>query len=150
MICITRCKGCNIFTWKYLRASLRAQGASWWSLPWIPFRMYWGSAAAVADDWMLSHTVHFTTPYLLVLILTQVLGGILWPRMLGPRSGKDFVDRPLNLLLVDEALLTVARNLWAACLTSVMAQEVVPSCRFFPHMELHYYNYLFDQLFQVA
>ena len=70
--------------------------------------------------------------------------------MLGPRSGKDFVDRPLNLLLVDEALLTVARNLWAACLTSVMAQEVVPSCRFFPHMELHYYNYLFDQLFQVA
>ena len=82
--------------------------------------MYWGSAAAVADDWMLGHTVHFTTPYLLVLILTQVLGGILWPRMLGPRSGKDFADRPLSLLLLDEALLTVARNLWAACLTSLL------------------------------
>lgn len=30
------------------------------------------------------------------------------------RSGEDFVDRPLNVLLLDEALLREAKNVWTA------------------------------------
>ena len=37
--------------------------------------------------------------------------------MLIPRSGQDFLDRTLHVLLVDSALLTVAHRLWMACLT---------------------------------
>ena len=35
--------------------------------------------------------------------------------MLIPRSGEDFVDKPLSVLLLGQALLTVAKSL---CLTS--------------------------------
>ena len=47
----------------------------------------------------------------------QGLGGIsrpIYPMALGmliPRSGEDFLDRPLNVLLLDWALLTVAQSL---------------------------------------
>ena len=32
--------------------------------------------------------------------------------MLIPRSGKDFLDRPLNVLLLDQAPLIVTKSLW--------------------------------------
>ena len=40
--------------------------------------------------------------------------------MLIPRSGEDFLDGPLNVLLLDWALLTVAQSLWAACPPSLL------------------------------
>ena len=57
----------------------------------------------------------------------------MWLGMLIPRLGEDFVDRPLNVLLLDEALLTITKSLWTTCLTSLLLSRkrfpllVVPS-----------------------
>ena len=54
--------------------------------------------------------------------------------VLTARSGKDFFDRPLNVLLTGtrEQQPEVSRF---PALHSVMVQEIVPSC-FFPNLEL--------------
>ena len=46
--------------------------------------------------------------------------------MLVPKSGKDFIDGPLSVLLVDLALLTVAQRLWIPVLQSVMSRKRFP------------------------
>ena len=46
--------------------------------------------------------------------------------MLVPKSGKDFIDGPLSVLLVDQALLTVAQRLWIPVLQSVMSRKRFP------------------------
>ena len=57
-------------------------------------------------------------PFSLSLNFDQELRGILWlicPTVLGmliPRSGKDFGDQPLHVLLLNKALLTEAKSLW--------------------------------------
>ena len=40
--------------------------------------------------------------------------------MLILRSGEDFVDGTFNVLLPDQALLTVTKGLWATCLISLL------------------------------
>ena len=59
----------------------------------------------------------------LVLIITkvwEVLCGqfVLWRHvgMLILRSGEDFLDGTLSVLLLDQALLTVTEGLWTTCL----------------------------------
>lgn len=52
---------------------------------------------------MAGTILYFTIPFLLVLISTKVWEAVC-PVVLGmliPRSGKDFVDRPLSVLLPD-------------------------------------------------
>ena len=53
----------------------------------------------------------------------QSLGGLVWPicpmehvGMLILRSGEDFLDGTLSVLLLDQALLTVTEGLWTTCL----------------------------------
>ena len=85
------------------------------------FRVYCRSVIAVANDLILveldgGQYSLFYNPHnpLLVLISTKVWGGISWLvclMVLGiliPMSGKDFTDRPLSVLLLDWALLTIA------------------------------------------
>ena len=36
---------------------------------------------------------------------------------------------------------TVSKILWTTCLTSLLVQENIPSCCFFPYLELHCYHY---------
>ena len=40
-----------------------------------------------------------------------------------PGSGRDFADRPLGVLVLDQALLTVARGLGTTFLATPVAQE---------------------------
>ena len=67
---------------------------------------------------MIDNILYFHNPFSLSLNFHQSLGGILWPiyplalEMLIPRSGEDFVDKPLSVLLLGQALLTVAKSLW--------------------------------------
>ena len=117
-------------------------------------------------------------------------GGISWPfypmvlRMSILRFGKDFVVRPLNVLLLESenesevAQLcltlcdpwtvahqappsmgfsrqeywsglpftglghkTVSKIFWTTCLTSLLVQENIFSCCFFPYLELHCYHH---------
>lgn len=92
----------------------RARSASSWSSPWIPFRVYCRSAAAVANDLILEldggRPSLVSNHFPFGLDFYQGLRGISWPfcpmvlGMLIPRWGKDFVDRPLNALLPDKAL----------------------------------------------
>ena len=35
----------------------------------------------------------------------------------------------------------VSKILWNTCLTSVLVQENIPSCYFFPYLELHCYHH---------
>ena len=37
---------------------------------------------------------------------------------------------------------TVSKILWTTCLTSLLVQENIPSCCFFPYLELHCYHHL--------
>ena len=46
--------------------------------------------------------------------------------MLVPRSGKYIMDGPLSVLLVEQALLTVAQSLWIPILQSVMSRKRFP------------------------
>ena len=36
---------------------------------------------------------------------------------------------------------TVSKILWTTCLTSLLVQENIPSCCFFPYLELHCYHH---------
>ena len=119
----------------YLRASFasfpRAQSASLWPSPWTPFRVYCRSATAVANGLTLvelgggQHSLSYNS-FSFGLNFDQSLGGTSWPicpmllGMLIPRPGKYFVDRPLNVLLLDWVLLTVAKSLWTICLTKLL------------------------------
>ena len=106
----------KIFSWKYLRASFasipRVQSASTRSLLWISFRVYCSSATAVTNDLILieldrgQYSLFYNSlPF--GLNVDQVLGGVSWPvcpmalGILIPRSGEDFIDRPLDVLLLD-------------------------------------------------
>ena len=92
---------------------------------------------------MVGSLLYFYNPLLFSLNFDQDLGGILWLLclvmlgMLLPRLGKDFFNRLLNVLLEDKTLLS-SQNLWPAC---NMVWEMVPSCCFFPHLELHSCNH---------
>lgn len=63
------------------------------------------------------------------------------PEMLIPRSGGDFVDRPHNVLLPGQALLTAAQSLWDACPTSLLWSRKQFLLVASSHLELHYYNH---------
>ena len=55
-------------------------------------------------------------------------------------SREDSIDRPLSVLLLDQDLWA-AKSLDHACLIILLVQENIPSCCFFPYLELHYYNH---------
>ena len=119
----------------YLRASSVSfpgtQSASSWSSPWIPFKVYYRTVTAVADDLILveldggQHSIFYNL-LSLGLNFNQGLGGISWPlcpmvlRLLIPRSGEDFLDRLVSVLLLDLGPVKVARSLWTTCLTSLL------------------------------
>lgn len=75
------------------------------------------------------HHSLFSSPLPLSLNSDHGLRGIsravcpMVPGMLTPRSGKDFFDRPLDVLLLDQALLPVAQSLWPACLSLCYGPE---------------------------
>ena len=111
----------------YLRASSasfpKAQSASSWSSPWSPFRvcvqrlMTW-----FLQNWIVSDILYFTIPSLLVLILTKVLGVILWPicpMVLIPRSGGHFIHKPLSMLLTGPGPVNSNQRPLATCLTGL-------------------------------
>lgn len=70
----------------------------------------------------------------------QHFGVISWPVLslvLGrfiPRSGKDYVDRPPNVLFLDQALLIIL--LWSACLTSLLWSRRCFPMSFIPMSEV--------------
>ena len=55
-------------------------------------------------------------------------------------SREDSIDRSLSVLLLDQALWA-GKSLDHACLIILLVQENIPSCCFFPYLELHYYNH---------
>ena len=55
--------------------------------------------------------------------------------MLISRSGKDFIDKPFNVLLLDYDLLTVAKTFWTGALT-VMIQDIIHPCCFWVYLKL--------------
>jgi len=58
------------------------------------------------------------------------------------RFGKNFVDRPLNVLaVIGLGHKTVSKILWTTGLTSLLVQENIPSCCFFQYLELHCYHH---------
>ena len=77
-----------------------------------------------------------------VINSTIVLGGIscpFHPMVLGmniPRSGKDFPDRQINMLLLDYALLTVAKSLWKTSIPSLFWSRKIFPCCIFPYLEI--------------
>ena len=114
----------------YSASFSRAQNVSSWFLPWIPFRVYCRSVTAVANEILVElgggqHSL-FYNPLPFGLNFDQGLGGISWSicltalGMLIPSSVKDFIDRLLNVLLLDLALLTIVKSLWTICLSSLL------------------------------
>ena len=69
-------------------------------------------------------------------------GGILWPLCpmglgkLIPWSREYSIDRPLSVLLLDQALRK-QMFLDYICLTNLLVQENIPSCCYFPYLGLH-------------
>ena len=53
-----------------------------------------------------------------------------------PRSGKDFPDRQINMLLLDYALLTVAKSLWKTSIPSLFWSRKIFPCCIFPYLEI--------------
>ena len=131
-----------------LRASsasfLRAQSASSWSLPWIPFRVYWRSGTAVAEDLILrelndgQHSL-FYNPCPFIINFNEGLRGYLMinlsqgARNAHPQIRQGFCCGPLNVLF----LLTVTKTLWTARLTCLPWSKKWFPLAAFPHS----YNY---------
>ena len=92
--------------------------------------------------WQVS-VFSWQSPFLLINLTMILRGGTSWPfyptvlRMSILRFGKDFVDRPVNML----GHKTVSKILWTTCLISFLVQENIPSCCFLPYLELHYYHH---------
>ena len=93
-------------------------------------RMYCVSSYTANDSHLIEldggqHFFFYKT-LLLCLNFDKDLGGISWPTCptaLGifiPRSGEEFIDMPLTVLLLDSGLLIVAQSLWIACLTCLL------------------------------
>ena len=64
-------------------------------------------------------------------------GGISWPSC--PGSNEDSIDRPLCAFTRPE--LASSKSLDHTCLTSLLAQENIPSCCFFPYLGLQCYSH---------
>ena len=69
----------------------------------------------------------------MVVHLTIVWGGISWPFHLTvpamniARSGNDVTDRPLNVLVLDKAILGVAKSLWTTHLPRLLwSRKIFP------------------------
>ena len=78
----------------------------------------------------------------LFLLDFRVISWSMYPMVLETlilRSGKDFIDRLLNMLLLAQALLTVAKSppILLVCHGPGSSSFLL----FFPSLELHYYNY---------
>ena len=140
----------------YMRASSvdfpRAQSALSWPSPWIPVGRYCRSVTTLANNLILvkldgGQLSVFYNPFPLGVKFDQGLGDISWPvgptvlGMLLLKAGEDFLDRPLDVLLVDQAPSTVAKSLWTICLTSLLWSRTWLTLFFFPYLELHYYNH---------
>ena len=73
-------------------------------------------------------------------------GGISWP--LCPGSNEDSIDRPLCAFTRPD--LASSKSLDHTCLTSLLAQENIPSCCFFPYLGLHCYSHWFHMELHVS
>lgn len=87
------------------------------SFQWMQWLMTW-----FLQNWIVSDILYFTIPSLLVLILTKVLGVILWPicpMVLIPRSGGHFIHKPLSMLLTGPGPVNSNQRPLATCLTGL-------------------------------
>ena len=118
---------------------------SWFS-PWTPFRgvesqqLQWPWFNLCRCRWRVS-VFSWQSPFLLIN-LTMIMRGplhdhfILWCWEC-PFSGKQATQWAVTGL----GHKTVSKILWTTCLTSFLVQENIPSCCFFPYLELHYYHH---------
>ena len=117
-------------------------GGDWWRGRSLKVRsLLWSWCHLCRDSWQSPVSRVPSEPH-----IWPCLGGISWPlcpMALGrliPRSREGSIDRPLNVLFLEQALW-VAKSLDHTCLISLLVQEKIPFSCFFLYLELHYYNH---------
>ena len=103
---------------------LCSAGAAGKQLLWLKFY----SKESLKASAILEVTVGYKPPWSLT-VLTGILGPF-HPTVLGmniTRSGNDVTDRPLNVLVLDKAILGVAKSLWTTHLPRLLwSRKIFP------------------------